>query len=60
MKNIRLYTFAVLIADQATPKRIVVYILYRKSRDKLSSRIVLAFLSIGFHLTMSPFIYLFI
>ena len=35
MKNIRLYTFAVLFAHLPTPEKIVVYM---KSRDKLSSR----------------------
>ena len=41
MKNIRLYTFAVLFADVLStylhPKKIAVYNLYRKSRDKLAS-----------------------
>ena len=37
MKNIRLYTFAVLFANIPTLKRIVFHILYMKSHDKLSS-----------------------
>ena len=37
MKNIRLYTFAVLFAELLTPKKTLITLIYWKSRDKLAS-----------------------
>ena len=48
MKNIRLYTFAVLFAHLPTPEKIVVYM---KSRDKLATSDVKLSSRIGFSAT---------